>query len=526
MRAAERLSPEPGVRGGSGRVLLFLVLLAWGPVTGVRAQVEEEEAAAWLEYWTQQPLDLRAATEEELALLPPLGPEGARALRVLRDLGGLDDRRRVERELGVPLEALRPWLRFSEGDAPEGDLRVDSDREGRGRLRARVPAGPRGRVVVGASWPAGRLRGAWSAERGGWSLGAGILREQGGSGLDLEDPRRRGWTGLAARPRDLRFLPRTDTDSWAGGEAMFVAHARSGRRWFVGGMRDANGRIHPRAQWRRGGPGGRWALSWRGGERPRAVAEFEGVRTAVRHWVAVVRGRRASAGAASLRAQRAQWSLGLDLVHSDLADGVGLDPLSGARLDRPHRAWQLQAQWRGRGTAMRLFVRERHRGRLGDEETDRRLRLRAWARLPTLRPTRVEVEIGWDTRPGLTEPMVQGVLRRGSRREWTRWSWRRRGEGALASDRFSATASMPWNRYRVRLDLAAVSGARARPWVRGAAGQSRLRWIEPGGVGGAVSIEGGAAASRFGLWLEWVVAPGSPPRPAFGLHWQGKGGGR
>lgn len=498
-------------------------------VGGARA---EEELAALLERWEDEPLDLRTVTAAELVLLPWLDEELAEAIVGLRELGGLHE---MDDLLELPglererLEAIRPFVTL-----PRSIRRMEWSSAH--RVEPGRPARARQTLEGESEGLRLRLRRAAGSthEWGGWvSLGAllvGQIRPALGGGL---------WqTASSSRSRTASVSPSDRLDArgqlgggvaaWTGLSALH--EGRAGRLLTIVGrpgmQRSEAGlvawQLRPAAERPAVGVGlcgdprgpASWSLWCVGrGARPQWRVDWAGGGGT---------GRRASLAG---RWRPLPWTLGLAATSAPRGSPDGVDPISGLRLDRPHRALQLELGLRRRlvGSAHLLWRRMR-RGHPGDDPSRERLQFEAG--LP-------RSDGRWSVMARLDRELVDGEAARPRFR--LRWedpssrpirrtltaAWRHQGAGASHLVGFGLEGAGHGLRWAAR--LAGAGGESSSPWIFGLPGAGVLSpWLRPGGVGLAAGIERIGGSMRLGAHAGVVLHPGQRCQPWLGLRMVGE----
>ena len=517
--------------------LLLAVLIALPAMAGADL-VDEERSALW-ESWRRDPLDLRTAGVEELALLPGGDARLARAIVTLRERGAL---RRVAdlrllgaegldlserwRDLVVvgapparasPAEVdLRVWRGVEDGDTPSTRLVLDA---ARGRIRL-------GMALRGDDRRRPRL---WASYHGeGWGLVVGGLRPRSGDGLSWLESSARSRTGAARPPR----LPALDGRHGTGAEsppsgAGLVLERGVWRGWTAVRRAPGGGAIVHGA-WARSVSGTDLGVSWwqdRRGWRPSLWWQDrsgEGRRI----WAAVARGATGAITHAGLRWGGDDWRVGGAFTRALAPGEAGVDPVTAAPLDRSHRVWQVHGNRRGRGWSIEALLRERIRGRAGALRSTRRTRF-AWSLRPSRRATlrwrlQATLTADEDLRASAFEALAlrvavdlrfagrslrivgRRVLTEGGRQEAL--ALRLRGGGA----------------WRPTVAVALAAGSRASPWTvaRPLAGVGPL-WLDPGGMAATLTARRTWRERwEVGAWT-WARAAG---RDAATMRWEVAGG--
>lgn len=462
---------------------LVSLLLAFG----VRA---DDELSRWLEELAAQPLDLRRAELEEVARLPWIDRLQAEAIIELRDRGALHSAQDLV-DLGildastwraiedfVALAPQRRELRLQAEGTTAWTQRVDSSRR-KLRLSARsgawrAEAREDGRFSVARS--ATQLQIAF-----GWSR---VARDRD---LLLHADAAKSRTAPLAASRGALLRSHRSAER-ASGSMIWrdrLAMSSDGRRLqlhsAIGGVARCGLRVAPDASpvWLLGFESDSFDLYW--------LAEGS-------HAAFVVAGARTS-----LQGLEA----GVDFSRSAHYFVASLDPISGRRLDRPHRAGQAHLRWRGRSHSTLLLLRQIRRGfawqaprdeaRLSFQSSLRgphwKLRLRSTldregSRSPQLRlAMSCSRSLGWGVSQDLDlswQPAESGDRRlyaftlRGGRR----WLW--------------------------QITLRQSDGAGSVYDAPGLGGGARTLWLGPGSQRWAASLDRGP----WGLWLDSVRIPG------------------
>lgn len=487
-------------------LVAFLVCIA---ATVEADLVEPERLEAW-DRWREQPLDLRDASEADLALLPGSDRAVARAITRLREADPDFTRADLRNIDGLDVHALDDWDELVVRTIPRGvDFGVTSENASH-RTALGVHRGRWRSALVHRDEP-GVTRGWVRVRVGRTEWTAGALRFDAGSGLGVGDALGRTRSGPVRRPRPARVRGRTDASEAAGWTALATTfetpagrvHAVFGNaadRTRVGAMsfdaRDGrhgallriDGRSARIAAWTRREIADRWEV-----------------------WSETSTSARVDDGAVTLGTRR-RWRgavVGAAWTRASGARPDARDPITGAWLDRPHGAWQFDARARHGPYRVEAFLRHRRR----DESVDERLRLD----LSWVRPREYDGEARWsvhghvgfdeDVDGAAVDPRLRAEVQRSD--ATTRWvmTWARRGPASDAVESFAVRgrrrfASDPWSHLEIGFGTAA--GARAVPWfvVRPGAGIRPL-WIP--GSGEAVWVAGGGHLGRvrWGLWTWW-----------------------
>lgn len=504
-------------------LLAALWALAGGP--GLSLAATDEEILEQLTQWLEEPLDLRGATAAELALLPWVDAQMARAMVGLRDAGGLRELADLEQIPGLDgatVQAIEPFVELEEtGPQWWQTMRLQA------RSRSRTEPVPSGRWRIGRGeftaqigfrtedQEQSRAWVEWRGER--HRLLAGDLRPRIGSGILLSDPRSRSRTlPVSVRhPLDVAsFSSGTVPSEWRG--MGFASRWRRLRLLAAAGAGPGGKRALVAGEVRStADAGGPWlGLGLVGDDRSLRGACWlaqEGDRVAWRLETAKSPGQDAGATGALAVAQH-PWRLGLGWTAVPGGADAGSDPITGLRLDRPHRCLQADASHRQGGNVVSFLLRRTWRGPPGNAGVRDRLESAFRGRTPqaqwTIRvrgdrvPDESETEItlaaSWRERGRL-------VLRRSIR---LRQVWADHGPSSLLAAGVEADAPLRW-----RVEAAAVAGASSQPWGAALPGAGVLGpWLAPGSVGVAMGIAQPAASRTLAaIWFGAELQPQTSP---------------
>jgi len=491
---------------------LFRVLslgLVLGTVSARADLVDSERIEAW-ERWREQPLDLRSAAEDEIALLPGADRSIARAVVNLRTARRDFDFADLDRLDGLDAVTLETWSELVELDAVSG-FRWESTVETTRRRHA--VRGRRGNWTVGGvrADAGGATRGWLTGRMVGTDVTVGALRFDFGSGLGVSDALGRSRLGAVRRPRTARVRGRTDASTTVGWRGVAL-----GRRFAFGHVhtlvaRDvADDLSCVLAFDRRDGRGGVVVHAAETGVRGATWIRRD-LTAAVHLW--------AEGSAAStlddavtgvgLRSRGAAGEVDIAWVRADGARGGATDPITGSKIDRTHAAWQIDA--RTRQGPLRIEALFRHRERA--EDVDERLRVDlAWtaARKHDGAPrwnARASVGVEEDVEADAVEPMLRTELRRSTDLARVVLAWARRGSAASGREALALRVlrRVEWGGF-ASIEAAVGHAARdaSAPWFvsRPLAGIRPL-WIPARGHAGWFAVAGGHGIVRWGAWAWW-----------------------
>jgi len=497
------------------------------------AQTAAEEDVPQLAAWLREPLDLRHADADELALLPWLDAGLGRAIVGLREAGGLhrmDDLLRIPGLDRERLEAIEPFVRLPGGVAWASRIEAFSRwrRAGGSGLRTRIDL-RRGDLTLAAqrNSPPSLLRAALRWQRGRLVLAGGDLRPGLAWPLLLADPSLRTRTAPPplGRRDGVRSALSAAVEEWRGMAA--EASLASMHLLLVAG-RDGSGATRSLVLVEhRGaldGPALGAALLGHGGLASWLRWESEGVRARVESVASLRRGEGGRLCAA-LRVRRGATAFGFALTASDAHRGVGQDPITGQLLDRRHRVAQAHLRLHPGRWTVSVLGRVRRRGRIGQVVDDRRWQIECAGPLGV---SRLRLRWRQDEGEAGEAHRVFGVWWVGGRdrRAWRpglRLRHERVGASVSLLGAFDLQGGESWS---WKLQLALSRGDRSAPWSAGVpvSGLSST-WLAPRGVGVLVGVARRVGAGRLGLWLRLRQEAGgafcSEGGAGLRLNWKG-----
>ncbi len=479
---------------------------------------QDDELQGLLERWLDDPLNLATVDAVTLAQLPWLEPSEAEAIVALREwhpIVGPSDLRQIPGLDADRIRAVSAFVRFmsAPGEAPRA----------RFELGSRIgPAGPMHRqanLVVSAT----RWRGAARWDSRGWARGwlrwsgrgewwVGDVEPVLGWGLLFSASTARSSTRGVRAPRTFRLRGTTRSGRFRPAVGIQAEHRRWSWLAFHSPGRSREGDAPQSllalqsgrglgAALRRVGGQHEWALWWyQNRDHAEARLEWAGSGLARRAAAALVKG-----------LGRVRLGAGWSFANGYATDG--LDPITGASLDREHRALQLDATWKARSWSSRALLRRVWRGRVELGVADRvewRVRARESSQV-------WEANLRVEPAPGLPPlPTVSLQWERRSGPTWwrlrTRRQWSANGQATLSSLSVGVE-----RRLRFTAALAGAGGVQSSPWWTGLAGAGVVgQWMVPGRMGLGLGVE-----STGGWWGAWTTAsagPGDPPRFELGFR--------
>lgn len=532
----------------AGSVLLIVLLSApWAPA---RAELVDDERLARWEEWREEPLDLTAASEEEIADLPGSDARLSAAVVALREAEGLpSDVDRLIGRVGAPnwiAEAWRDLVRFGEPDRPwqtRSDLRsVWWAEEGRGsgfRALATVQSGPLTASAGGRPGDGGIGRGWAEWVHGPARLVVGHLRPRTGDGLLLADGSVRTRTGALRGPRAPQLDGRSATTSFADRAGFGLSTTGERVRGWAACWQEASGSTSV---------AGAWALTGESiGFGAAAVREQERVRTSAwasrqQHrgpvwWVSWAAGRGGQLAHGGVRWAGPGWRIGAAATRATAPGEAGNDPIGGAALDRPHRSWQIDSVLHQREWSLEVLTRNIERGRPGVLRVTERSRL-VWQWRPLASESRgprfvAALEAGLDEeepRAGSeANPPAASIRLRTERTTLAGTigvSWRRAGRPG-ARQQAVALRWMAGDRFRRNAAVLFARGERSTPWSVSQPGWGTTPlWVAPGGVAAAAGLRTRLREElEFGAWLWWRDGSATGSEAGGGLTFRGRFGG-
>jgi hypothetical protein len=510
-----------------GVVVLLLTVSAVGADAATETEIAEQ-----LERWLEDPLDLGTATAADLSLLPWIDTIQAAAIVGLRQAGGLTrlhDLLQVPELDSVSLAAIEPFVTLPAARGAPGWQRL--------RVGARSRSG--GQMIPHARWSGGQgnwsaqinlrsesLSGGrmWAAWRGsGHAVLVGDLRPRVGWGLLDEDPRSR------SRSAPLSIAHRMDLSPYASVTLPSMWRgvgwsARFGRlaTLAAGGRGPRATRAMAAAELHSPEPDVRLRLgaAVRVERTSRVFGAWMGGSTDPLDWrVEAARPMGGSSRlAAGVRMHGPAGRVGLGWV-ADRVGGGGTDPVSGLRLDRPHRSLQMDAARRGSGVVATLLVRRLWRGAPGDatvrDRAEAGIEGRASWGAWTLR-LRGDRTADPDGSEVVTFRATWGERGLGRRRTLRlRQVWDARGSTSLLAGGLEADRPLRW-----RLAVAGVTGQRSLPWSPSLPGSGTLGpWLAPGSIGLAAGVAFPLESRTvFSAWLGTEMAGTASPDPFYGFR--------
>jgi hypothetical protein len=283
---------------------------------------------------------------------------------------------------------------------------------------------------------------------------------------------------------------------------LFVGRDPAGRR--VGG-----GAIQVRSGELTGG------LSLRGGGGPWGIGGFllkDARRSAA--WAGLAAERGGRSGLLALRVAGRRWRLGLEASATEGALTYGSDPVTGHRLDRPHRALQLHGRLAGTDWSAGLMGRESRRGGAFSGTGDAMLEMNLVWR-PRSRPGPDRLELRLRATPVRRATLV-ARFRPGPSEIRLRFS--RQSDGVAASELAGFDFFRNYARTRVGLAVVAVDGTGSRVWMLRRPGTGIYPvWLRPAEFMGAVAAELVTGSFHCGIWSWYRVGPARIPDSGIGL---------